>query len=122
MYFELDHEVCKIWGTITPMGPDYTIAIQGGSHPHIGSVVMAIPRPSLSGSGISATASTLNHIGHKDDVIATDVAKEIASRLNTVVVCSCGIHFDDASAELIEGIVSLKPALIECILETIARN
>ena len=52
------------------LGDDYHILVNGGERPHIGCTVLALPRPSLDGSGkMSSTASVLNVTGHKDEEV-----------------------------------------------------
>lgn len=85
------------------MGKDYTLAIYGGERAHVGSVVLAFPRPSLTGEGLSATSSVLNAVGHKDEAVARQFAEEIAKAKNCTVACSCGIHIDGATpAQLLQ--------------------
>lgn len=84
------------------MGKDYTVAVYGGDTPHVGSVVMSVARPSLTGDGISVTSSVINGIGHKDEVIARRFAETLAKERNCTVVCSCGIHVDDIKSDQIE--------------------
>ena len=84
------------------MGKDYTLAVYGGDTPHVGSVVMAIARPSLTGEGVSATSSVLNGLGHKDEAVARVFAEAIAKQKLCTVVCSCGIHVDNITPEQIE--------------------
>ena len=51
-------EICV---EVRRLGDDYHILVSGGECPHIGCTVLAIPRPSLDGSGkMSSTASVLN--------------------------------------------------------------
>lgn len=87
---------------VIPMGNDYTIAVYGGDTPHVGSVVMSVARPSLTGKGISVTSSVLNGVGHKDEVIGRMFAETLAKKRNCTVVCSCGIHVDGITPEQIE--------------------
>lgn len=89
------------------LGADVALAIQGGNAPHIGCTVLAIPRPSLTGHGRSATVSTLNRTGHKDDILAVPIAKTVATELDCVVSCTCGFHVDQASPQLIEQITQV---------------
>lgn len=61
-------EICV---EVRRLGDDYHILVSGGECPHIGCTVLAIPRPSLDGSGkMSSTASVLNVTGHKDEKYA----------------------------------------------------
>lgn len=58
------------------VGEDYQILLQGGERPHIGCTVLAVPRPSLTGSGAcSSTASVLNLPGHKDEALCRLLAE-----------------------------------------------
>lgn len=100
---------------IVPMGEDVSVCLFGGQRAHLGCTVLAIPRPSLTGSGRSATVSVLNRTGHKDDIVAARVAKAVASRRNCAVSCSCGIHIDNASPQLIEVISAAPDAIAQRI-------
>ncbi len=51
---------------VIPMGRDYTLAVYGGDTPHVGSVVMSVARPSLTGEGTGVTSSVLTGVGHKE--------------------------------------------------------
>ncbi|HWR09006.1 MULTISPECIES: hypothetical protein [Sporomusa] len=89
------------------MGSQWNIVITGGAA-HLGAVALAIPRLSLSGSGkISASASVLSVTGHMDDEIARPAALFFAKELNQSVVVSCGIHYDQISAEAVQRIKKL---------------
>jgi hypothetical protein len=84
---------------VNAMGDDICVLLYGGDLPHIGSTALSVPRPSLTGEGISATTSILNCLGHKDDVLAKLFAEKIAAKTNHVTVCVCGIHVDHLSFE-----------------------
>lgn len=87
-YTELKIEIICI-------GTDISIIMQGGDKPHIGSVVLAIPRISLSGDGsISCTSSVLNVNGHKDEKLCRYLAESVAAQKNVVVTCTGGFHVD----------------------------
>lgn len=82
------------------MGEDLCILFYGGDRGHIGSVAMAEPRPSLTGSGeISSTVSVYTYSGHKDDLIASAIAREVAAKLNRKCVAAVGIHYDRFTPE-----------------------
>ena len=71
------------------------LCVSGGTKPHIGCVVQAVPRLSLSGDGTqSATASVLNLTGHKDEFLCRKLAEIVCSRLGVTVVCTGGFHLD----------------------------
>ena len=53
---ELSFSTIRIY--VLKLGNDYNITISGGDNPHIGTSVLAIPRPSLTGDeSISSTSS-----------------------------------------------------------------
>lgn len=87
---------------IVPMGNDYNLAVYGGDTPHIGSVVMSVARPSLTGEGIGVTSSVLTKVGHKDDTVAKLFAETLAKKCDCTVVCTCGIHVDNITPEQID--------------------
>lgn len=91
---------------ITRVGEDYAILLYGGEKPHIGCTVLAVPRPSLDGSGkISSTASVLNVTGHKDEVLCRYLAEKTAAEKHAVTVCAGGVHTDALTEEQISEIV-----------------
>ena len=118
LHFTLEIAGQTLTCRIVPMGEDVSICLFGGQRPHIGCTVLAIPRPSLTGSGCSATVSMLNRTGHKDDIVAAHVAKAVASRRNCAVSCSCGIHIDNASPRLLKAIAAAPDAIAQriCVL------
>ena len=79
---------------IERVGGDILILIRGGDKPHIGSVVLAVPRPSLTGENFSCTSSVLNVVGHKDETIC-----------RAVTVCTGGFHVDNLTAAQIQEVV-----------------
>ncbi|TEB09207.1 hypothetical protein Psfp_04291 [Pelotomaculum sp. FP] len=90
------------------MGKDWNVVITGGEIPHLGSIALGIPRPSLQNSArISATVSVLTLTGHKEDEIVRPAAYFLASRLNAPVVVSCGIHNEQIKSEDIRRIGDL---------------
>lgn len=89
------------------MGQDWVLLLSGGDKPHIGCTVLAIPRPSLTGSGRgSSTASVLNVTGHKDDEICRWLAETMASAKGVTVVCSGGFHVDGITPVQIEEVMA----------------
>lgn len=115
MEFALDIAGQPLTCTVVPMGRDVCLSLSGGQKTHIGCTVLAVPRPSLTGHGRSATVSVLNRTGHKDDIVAAEVAKAVAARRNCVVSCTCGIHIDNASPQLIDAIAAAPPRIAERI-------
>lgn len=109
------------------LGGEVLLTLTGGTHPHVGSVVMSEPRPSLTGEGLSATSSVINRIGHKDEAVAREAAERLAARLNTPVCAVCGIHYDTAHGalltEILEACRSLTDEALDWLLnENLKRN
>lgn len=96
-------EICV---EVRRLSDDYHILVSGGERPHIGCTVLAIPRPSLDGSGkMSSTASVLNVTGHKDEEVCRYLAEKVSAGKKTTVVCTGGIHMDGITKEQIAEIV-----------------
>ncbi|MDX1779034.1 MAG: hypothetical protein R3339_09145 [Thermodesulfobacteriota bacterium] len=88
------------------LGADVLVILSGGTKPHIGSIAVAHPRPSLTDEKIvSSTSSVYNFLGHKDHVIAQRVAEMLSSRLDKNVVAVAGFHIDKITQEGISRVV-----------------
>lgn len=98
------------------LGEDAVVLLYGGDRAHIGSSVLAIPRPSLTGEGISATSSVLNCPGHKDELLARLFAERLAAALNRTVACICGVHVDGLDAAGIQAIMDGCQELLDELL------
>ncbi len=110
-----------IEAAVRVIGTDLLVAIWGGEKPHIGAVATAMPRPSLSDSRrISASACVHCFVGHKEDQLARTVALKIASALNTPVVVTAGIHWDNLDETGIKTILENSRILTGLILEQLA--
>ncbi|MCU0578452.1 MAG: hypothetical protein MUF69_02795 [Desulfobacterota bacterium] len=100
------------------IGPDLLVAVWGGTHPHIGAVALALPRPSLQNKKkTSATSSVLTLLGHKEDVTAKMVSEALAATLKQNVVVTAGIHWDNLGPEDIGAINELTKRLIAKIVD-----
>ena len=96
----------KVEAQVTFIGSDLLVAIYGGSKPHIGSVAVALPRPSLKDKKqMSSTSSVYNFLGHKDCVIAQRVAEQLSSKFNKNVVVVAGVHIDGISKKGIAKVI-----------------
>ena len=105
------------------LGADVLVILSGGTKPHIGSIAVALPRPSLRDEEIvSATSSVYNFLGHKDHVIAQRVAEMLSSRLNRNVVAVAGFHIDKISPEGISRVVENCDELVKVIYKKIAEQ
>jgi hypothetical protein len=65
----------------------------------------------------SATASVICYVGHKEDELVKASAEIIAAVLNTRVVVTAGIHWDNLDQEGIDTIQKNSKTLVEMILE-----
>lgn len=84
------------------IGSDILLCVQGGGKPHIGCVVQAVPRESLTGDGSSSsTSSVINVTGHKDEFLCRELAEQMCQRSGVVVVCTGGFHMDGITKEQI---------------------
>ncbi len=91
---------------IKSVGEDILILVIGGDKPHIGSAVLAIPRPSLrDDTEISCTSSVLNVVGHKDEKICRYLAESFCRKYNAVTVCAGGFHCDNLTPAQIQEVV-----------------
>lgn len=89
---------------IETSGEGLCVFLSGGELPHVGGVAMAVPRPSLSGHGMSCDVHQLCAPGHKDVELAARVARRLSSATGQVVSATAGIHVDAATPEDIEAL------------------
>ena len=102
----------KLEALVKPLGPDLLVAVWGGTHPHIGAVALALPRPSLRDKKkTSATSSVLTLLGHKEDETAKMISEALAAALKKNVVVTAGIHWDNLKAEEIQSDCSFNRAV-----------
>lgn len=107
MKFELSLSFSRLSIELFPVGDDLSVIVSGGSRPHIGCTVLAVPRPSLTGSGkLSCTSSVINVTGHKDEILCRRIAEKIACKYNCITVCSGGFHQDHLTSEEITELLT----------------
>ena len=112
-----------IGARVMRIGQDLLVAIYGGEKPHIGAVAVAQPRPSLrDASRISSTASVFCRVGHKEDDLAKATAEVLSATLNTAVVVTAGIHWDDLDEAGIQTVIQNSRLLVEMILHQLAED
>lgn len=105
------------------LGDDWVVTLSGGTRHHVGAAAVAQPRPSLKGDGmISATASVIALLGHKEDELARWAALRLAAQLNAAVVVTAGIHVDDATPEQIQQLDAAARGLVEELASRLARE
>jgi hypothetical protein len=116
-----DKEAYNLEAFVKKIGQDFLVAIYGGEKPHIGAVAVAQPRPSLKDPEVmSATASVICLPGHKEDELAKAASEILAAALNTQVVVTAGIHWENISEEGVQKIIWNSKILVDLILERIA--
>lgn len=114
----LFYEALRVHVHVEEMGCHLCVTIAGGDQPHIGSVAIAEPRPSLTGDGnSSSTVSTYNFSGHKDDEVANRAAHALAARLDRRTVVLCGLHYANVDQALFHQIQDLTVRIIEEICD-----
>lgn len=97
------------------VGADLLAVLTGGAA-HLGTAVLAVPRPSLAEPGrTSCTSSVLNHTGHKDGYLCRKVAETLCSRYAAVTVCTGGIHYDGATGEELKTLAELTEQALACL-------
>lgn len=93
---EIPHNILfRIWDTSN----GYVGCLIGGESPHVGGVVLAVPRPSLTGEGCSCDCWLCPVPGHKDLEVAVHLAQRICKLTGTTVSLTAGIHIDNAKNE-----------------------
>ena len=107
-----------VQATVVRAGADLCIVLTGGDRPHIGTVTLSVPRPSLADSArTSATTSVLNLTGHKDGEAAQYLGQRLAAALGANVVVTGGIHVDDIRPEEIKTVLHLIDRLTDRLIE-----
>jgi hypothetical protein len=117
-HFASDEDRYNLRASARWIGGDLLVAIWGGERPHIGAVALAQPRPSLKDSRImSATASVICVVGHKEDDLVKEASELLASTLKTRVVVAAGIHWDNLDEEGIRAVKQNSQALMKRVAE-----
>jgi hypothetical protein len=76
------------------------VQILGGESPHVGAVVLSLPRPSTSEPGkLRAVSTVVPLYGHRDDEIARPAAEHLVTALGQTVVVVAGVHIEAAAPE-----------------------
>ena len=80
-------------------GSGWLGSLTGGETPHVGGVVLAVPRPSLTGKGTSCDVWNIPVPGHLDNEVAAPLAKEFCMALGVPVSMTAGLHIASAGTE-----------------------
>ena len=109
--------------TVVRAGEDLCIVLTGGDRPHIGTVTLSVPRPSLAdATRTSATTSVLNLTGHKDGEAAQYLGQRLAATLGATVVVTGGIHVDDIRPDEIKTVLHLVDRLTLALVDLLTAN
>jgi hypothetical protein len=115
---QTEEETYNLCASVRLIGEDVLVAIWGGEKPHIGAVAVAQPRPSLKDPEVtSSSASVICLVGHKEDELAKAAAEILAAALETQVVVTAGIHWDNLAPEAIRQVVENSEILVDMILQ-----
>jgi len=93
--------------------------VEGGDTPHVGANALACPcdAPTNTSGEISAFVSTLSAPGHRDDVLARDLALLACKSLRRNISLSLGIHVHSAAKEEIVTLVGNAEKALVTLLE-----
>lgn len=84
------------------------VLLAGGDRSHIGAISNAEPDES---------AETTVFPGHKDQYISAPWAEKLAARTGERACVVCGIHYDDATKDQIEAIISACSELLAELMQ-----
>ena len=113
MIFEREAGSHTIFLDVKEIGNDLLIAIYGGNAHHIGGAAVAYPTPSHYRDAMTVSVSTMTLPGHKDYVVANTAAEKICKALETPTIVTVGIHYDNATKNDIEEIISVVDSLVQ---------
>ena len=88
----------RVWLKLWDTGQGWTGSLTGGETPHVGGIVLAVPRASLTGCGLSCDIWAVPAPGHLDHEAAVPIAKQLCVRLEVTVALAAGIHIERAAA------------------------
>jgi len=104
-------------------GNELTVIISGGEKPHIGSIAISIPRPSLKDSNkVSASTSVFVLVGHKEDELSKQIAENITKVTEKVTVTILGLHIDKATAQDIEYLIQNTQKVVDKLIIKLAKK
>ena len=105
-----------IYLEVKEIGSDLLIAIYGGDEHHIGGVAITYVTPSHYRDASTVSLSSLAFPGHKDYVVANSAAEKICKKLERSTVVTVGIHYDNATKDDIDEIITSVDKLVEDLL------
>ena len=116
MIFEKEAGRHTIFLDVKEIGKDLLIAIYGGDAHHIGGTAVAYPTLSHYRDATTVSVNTMTLPGHKDYVVANTAAEKICKALELPTIVTVGIHYDNATKEDIDEIISVVDALVQDVI------
>jgi hypothetical protein len=101
-----------IHAELTRVGDDFLCIVTGGIRAHIGAVCLA---DFATGQPV---CQTLSGVGHKEALPAEMFAKALCEHHGVNVVCTAGIHVDDASPGEIAKMMENATLLLDRLLKS----
>lgn len=95
------------------IGKDLLVAIYGGDEHHIGGVAVAYPTKSHYRDASTISVNSITLPGHKDYVVANASAEKMCKELARPVISTVGIHYDAATPEEIQEIITIVDGLVD---------
>lgn len=95
------------------IGKDLLVAIYGGDEHHIGGVAVAYPTKSHYRDASTISVNSITLPGHKDYVVANSSAERMCKALARPVISTVGIHYDAATPEEIQEIITSVDSLVD---------
>jgi len=107
-----------VTGTLTITDGGGVLQLYGGTHEHVGSVTVSVPRPSLADNDrTSVTSSVINLPSHKEEFLGRPAAEMLAVALEKPVVCVAGIHIDGATDDELKLMAKYSEEVIRMLME-----
>ncbi|MGE5509495.1 MAG: hypothetical protein ACM3RP_13580 [Chitinophagales bacterium] len=95
-------------------GQGFVVTVCGGDRPHVGTVVLAQPRPSLADPArLSATSTCVPLLGHQEEALVRPVAEFLARAFGVPAAVVGGVHLEGARPEDLSAVTGLVPRLCE---------
>ena len=108
-------------GALTLTSGGGVLQLYGGTFEHVGSVIVSVPRPSLSDSNrTSVTSSVINLPSHKEELVGRPAAEMLAVTLDRPIVCVAGIHTDEATNDELVALSKNCEEVVNQLLQSVA--
>ena len=110
-------------GILTQTANGYVLQLYGGTQEHVGSIVVSTPAQTLRDSSRKrAVSSIINLPPHKDELVARPAAERLSLLLDSPVVCTAGLHIDNATKDEIETMVNNAEMVVEKLINCVVNK